>query len=213
VENRLIFDTHPSENIFEEYAFNRLSESDCAEFEEHLLVCARCQHNLAETDQYIQLMKRGTVEWRNLSSATVTAAKAPRMSTVRAPIAAILTALALIAALAIAIPHYSRRATGHASPTELVAFRGGAGPAMAKARAGGPITVMIDTADLDNPRHLRIQVVDANGKQIWTGAAAEPVTGTRISARIDTRLRAGIYWIRLYSPAGGVLREFGLHAE
>ena len=53
MENRLIFDSHPSEDFLEEYAFDRLSELDCAEFEEHLLICPRCQHNLHKTDEYI----------------------------------------------------------------------------------------------------------------------------------------------------------------
>ena len=84
---------------------------------------------------------------------------------------------------------------------------------MARARAGAPITIVIDAADLDNPYHLQIEVVDASGKPVWRGNAGEPAAGTRISTFIDTRLRAGVYWIRLFSAAGQLLREFGLHAE
>ena len=64
MENRLIFNEHPLEDEFEEYAFDRLSEERCAQFEEHLLVCERCQDQLAQTDEYILLMKQTAAQWR-----------------------------------------------------------------------------------------------------------------------------------------------------
>jgi hypothetical protein len=51
------FDSHIPEAIFEEFAMEMLSEKDCAMWEEHLLICAVCQDRLAETDEYIQLVK------------------------------------------------------------------------------------------------------------------------------------------------------------
>jgi len=206
----LIFDSHPSEDFLEEYAFDRLSEPDCAAFEEHLLVCPRCQHNLRQTDEYIFLMKQGAMEWQSDKASRATAS---RSVVWRSSIAAVLGAGAVTAALAVAIPHYSWQSSPSTSPVELVALRGGEGPAMARARSGAPIGIMIDTADLDNRHGLRVAVVDANGKPVWTGDAREPAAGTRISARIDTRLRAGVYWIRLYSAGGELLREFGLRLE
>jgi hypothetical protein len=56
-------------------------------------------------------------------------------------------------------------------------------------------------------------VVDAVGTPVWSGDATEPPAGNVISARIDTRLPAGVYWIHLYSASGELLREFGLRAE
>jgi hypothetical protein len=206
VENRLIFDSHPLEDVFEEYAFNRLPEEASAEFEEHLLVCPRCQDTLARTDEYILLVKHAAAQWRGVS-----VQKAPGAALWRSPMVGILSAVLVTAALAIGIPH--ARQTGEASSVELVALRGGAGPAMAQARAGAPIDIAIDTTDLDDRHPLRIQVVDARGRPVWSGAAIEPAAGYRVSARIDARLAAGVYWIRLYSSTGELLREFGLRAE
>ena len=75
MENRLIFDSHPLEDFLEEYAFDRLSELDCAEFEEHLLVCQRCQHQSAQTDEYISLMKRGAMGWQSDKASRATASQ------------------------------------------------------------------------------------------------------------------------------------------
>jgi anti-sigma factor RsiW len=34
-----------------------LSEPECAFWEEHLLICARCQDRVAEADEYVHVMK------------------------------------------------------------------------------------------------------------------------------------------------------------
>ena len=205
MENRLIFNEHPLEEVFEEYAFNRLSEELCAEFEEHLLVCERCQYQLARTDEYILLMKNAAARIHRVPPAKGSQA------ILWSSIAAILGAGLVTAALAIGIPH--ARIAREASSVELVALRGGDASAMVRVRAGAPIDIAIDTTDLDDRHHLRIQVVDAVGTPVWSGDATEPPAGNVISARIDTRLPAGVYWIHLYSASGELLREFGLRAE
>jgi hypothetical protein len=205
VENRLIFNEHPLEEVFEEYAFHRLSEEQCAEFEEHLLLCEQCQYQLARTDEYILLVKKASARMHRATPAKVSQA------VLWSSITAILGAGLVTAALAIGIPHAPM--AREASSVQLVAWRGGEASAMARARAGAPIGIAIDTTDLDDPHHLRIQVVDALGKPMWSGDATEPAAGSMISARIDARLPAGVYWIRLYSASGELLREFGLRAE
>ena len=60
---RWTFDRHPPEDAFEDYAFDRLSPEDTSDFEEHLLVCEKCQQTLAETDDYVRLMKSATAAY------------------------------------------------------------------------------------------------------------------------------------------------------
>jgi len=48
----LSFNEHPSDEIIELYALNRLSESLTLRFEEHLLVCDRCQEALRQEDLF-----------------------------------------------------------------------------------------------------------------------------------------------------------------
>jgi hypothetical protein len=210
VENRLIFNEHPLEDEFEEYAFDRLSEERCAQFEEHLLVCERCQDQLAQTDEYILLMKQTAAQWRGASSG-----KAPRAgispTVLWSSMAAVLAAGLVTAALTLGVPH-----TGLArepSSVLLIAMRGGQEQGMPRARAGAPVDITIDTSDFDDRHHLRIKMVDADGLPVWNGQAIELAAGNRVSARIDARLAVGVYWIRLYSAEGELLREFGLRVE
>lgn len=48
---------HPAEDVFENYAFNRLTDYETANFEEHLLICETCQSTLEQTDAFVRLMK------------------------------------------------------------------------------------------------------------------------------------------------------------
>lgn len=50
----IIIDNHPSDDIIELYALGRLSEELVPPFEEHLLVCARCQDALQSEDMFFQ---------------------------------------------------------------------------------------------------------------------------------------------------------------
>src|SRR6202041_2246228 len=122
VENRLIFNEHPLEEDFEEYAFNRLPEERCAQFEEHLLVCGRCQDQLARTDEYILLMKQAAAQWRGASSGEAPGAGISP-TVLWSSMAAVLAAGLVTAALTLGIPH--ARLAGEASSVELIAMRGG----------------------------------------------------------------------------------------
>jgi anti-sigma factor RsiW len=51
------FNYHVSEDVLETYAMGKLSDEDCAPLEEHLLLCCICQRRLAQTDEYIRVVK------------------------------------------------------------------------------------------------------------------------------------------------------------
>ena len=55
--------THPEEDLFEDYYFDRLSGEVMALFEEHLLMCEECQKTLASTEDYIGLMKGASLAY------------------------------------------------------------------------------------------------------------------------------------------------------
>jgi hypothetical protein len=55
--------THPDEDLFEDYSFDRLSEQETAIFEEHLLICRECQKTLASTEDYIGMMKGASLAY------------------------------------------------------------------------------------------------------------------------------------------------------
>lgn len=53
---------HIPDDILDEFAMDMLPEADSAPWEEHLLVCERCQVRVAEADEYIQEMKAAAAE-------------------------------------------------------------------------------------------------------------------------------------------------------
>jgi len=57
VHKEFTFQSHPSEDLLEEYAFRRLREEEIAPLEEHLIFCSGCQETLAEIDEYKFLMR------------------------------------------------------------------------------------------------------------------------------------------------------------
>jgi hypothetical protein len=48
----LEIDRHASDEALEEYSIGCLATGELQEFEEHLLICARCQDSVALTDAY-----------------------------------------------------------------------------------------------------------------------------------------------------------------
>src|ERR1035438_3208272 len=60
MESQLTSIVHPTEDVLEAYAFNRLSEANTCLAEEHLLVCSTCQKTLQDIDEYMLLMKAAT---------------------------------------------------------------------------------------------------------------------------------------------------------
>ena len=49
--------THPEEEILERFSMGRLVEPELGEFEEHLLICDRCQERLDEATEFTALMR------------------------------------------------------------------------------------------------------------------------------------------------------------
>lgn len=62
--DRQIPERHIPDAILDEFVMEMLSEQDCAIWEEHLLICARCQDRLAEADEYVRVMKSAAATLR-----------------------------------------------------------------------------------------------------------------------------------------------------
>jgi hypothetical protein len=198
------FDAHPSVETLEEYAFNRLSEGAAESVEEHLLLCSACQTQLLDVDEYIRLMKHATAGLDTDPNARTTGGGRARWGVFAGGV----TALALIV---IAVLVGVRRAGpgAEAQQVELAAFRGS--EEMAHAGAGRPINVVIDASDLSSSSQFRVEVVNASGHTVWKGLAI--AAGGRLSTKISTNLNRGIYWVRLSTSEGELLREYGLRAD
>ena len=101
----------------------------------------------------------------------------------------------------------SPAAMAPAVSVKLVALRGGEDSA--RAPSGRPLDLVFDRTDLPVDLSYRAEVVNSSGRQMWTGSVR--IADQNLSIRVDRPLRAGAYWVRLYSSAGALLREFGLN--
>lgn len=158
---------------------------------------------LRAVDEYILLMKSGA---RQATRASFRAPFRPRVW--RPPVWALTAGVAvLVAGIALKVPGAS---ASHSAPVELVAFRGD--DEMARAKAGRKLDLTIDLADLSASSNLyRVQIVDAMGNEQWSGKGVAP--DAKLIAQISRPLKPGIYWVRISSAQGELLREFGLRAE
>lgn len=184
---------HFSDEVFEDYAFNRLSEEPKADFEEHLLICEECQSNLAKTDEYIRLMKAAAAGYiAGSSGVSPTPLRArPRDLRWNAAAAAILLLTCLSALLSWRTP------PGDPHTIVLEAYRGEG----ASAPAGQPLALQFDLKDVRAAAGYRVEIVDVTGRRVWFGGTPASVTKGLIP---------GTYWVRLLTDSGELLREFGL---
>ena len=53
--------SHFAQDVLEQYALGMLSEDGCADVEEHLLICPRCQTQLEEADKYVSVVRSACV--------------------------------------------------------------------------------------------------------------------------------------------------------
>jgi hypothetical protein len=206
VQNDSTLSPHPPEALFEEYVFGRVSGDECAVFEEHLLVCARCRDELNDTDEYIHLMRAAAAEFDLVSAGGRRRARSSRTRI------AVMAAVAIMTALAVALP-YRTQTPRVLVPVQLISYRGGAEDTMAPARAGAGLDLTVDCVDLGATDGLRLTIVDARGRPVWRGPTVAHSGSTLISARVEKSFAAGIYWVRLYSRQDELLREFGLRAQ
>jgi hypothetical protein len=174
-----------------------LPEEEVAALEEHLLVCESCRSRLAREDAFGAGMRQAAIRLRQESTARE---RGIRLFPKLVP-ALICAAMLLVLALA-GLRWIGPAASAPAFAVKLEAIRG-AEPG-SKAPAGRPLAFQADLSGLPAASGYRLELVDPDGRGIWKGATA---SGT-IPA-----LRPGMYFMRVYSSGGELLREYGLEVE
>ena len=221
---------HATEELLEEYSFGRICEPQLGWLEEHLLICPRCQSDLDEIEEYKVFMKAGLASFESdrLAAAGPAVSQAPAYSTV-GPRSSVRKALSvyfarhpfpgveiLLAAALLLVGagtaliwrmQSSPVALAPVATIRLIALRGGEGD-VASAPSGRPLELVFGRTDLAADLAYRAQVVDASGHQIWDGNVR--IADQSLSILLDGPLRAGTYWVRLYTSTRQLLREFGL---
>ncbi len=201
--------SHVLEGTLVRYASGRLSETDADDLEEHMFMCEDCRLRLNAVDEQLQVGAQAVKELREEEKRR----KSPQRSHwKRGPAIAWSLAFAAILICA-AVPRFSRsRNTAQGPPTvvALIASRGAAQTLISHAQAGN-IVLQVDASELPPLPAYKLQVVDASGREIWSGDAAN--VRHEIKLPIPHALPSGQYWVRLFGRDSTQLREFGLEVE
>ena len=186
------WDRHLDEEQAEKYSMGALSEEEEARCEEHLLVCTSCRQQVDSADRYAGAMKSAA------AAVQLQPRRRPRFNWfVSRPAWALGLAFLVIGGVFLA----KYQAGGPPVAVHLSAMRG-AQPG-ATAPAGTDMLLFADLTGLPPTAAYRLELVDLNGRLLWSGPFA--AGGVKAPGQ-----RAGVYFVRLRSAGGELLREYGL---
>jgi len=197
---------HADEDTLERYSRGRLRGPDNDAFEEHLLVCERCQNALASMDSYLDAMRIASAEERRDPQS----GKAPWIERLfQMPKLAWAFGLAAAAILILAgIGYPTLRRAPSPAVVVLEANRGAGGIDGIAAPARKPLELVLNLNGVTVLRTYRLQIVDAAGHaQFQSEVAAQD---GKLQATIRKGFQAGAYFVRLYGPNQDLLREYAL---
>ena len=190
--------SHGTDDQLEAYVLGRLTQSELATLEEHLIICCACRDRLSATELFTAGMKEALVP------------EAPKASSagnfswsvwVRKPfISMIFAMLLLVAALSLFSPGRTKFAP---SATLTLAADRGAIPATGPAR-------QFNFSLADSPTNggtFRVEIANAMGQTVWNGLAHSTQSGVQVKA--EQKLPPGDYFVRLHGASGELLREYG----
>lgn len=213
MEISLVFQEHPDDDIWEEYAFGRVTPQQETKLEEHLLVCERCQKVLAGIEEYVRTMKFAMAHFAEHSSARPQRAKlypfARRLAN-SLPNARIISAVATACVALLLWFGSSKTAARSSVEVPLRSLRAG-GEVLNQAPARHPLQLSVPLADVPPSTQYQFELVTAAGKRIWSGPA-QPRDGV-LAAHVPKNLEAGSYWVRLYGSSAELLVEYGLKLD
>jgi len=190
------FDRHPDADELEGYAMGTSALEDAALLEEHLLTCAGCQERLRETDKYVLAMRKASEQRRR--DETAAEGRQWRFPAWFPALAAAACCLLLVVVTLRLLP-----STGPVVAVSLSALRNnGAG---SNAPAGREIMLRPDLTGLAEASPYRLEIVDQMGRRVRQGTLSRGQNGLKVPG-----LGAGLYFVRVYRPAGDLLREYGL---
>jgi hypothetical protein len=190
---------HATDEVLELYSMGRLAEPDLGRFEEHLLVCGACQDRLAQEDDIRQGIRDGAAVLQEPRTAVFR--RLPRLAWI-----SIIAAGCMIVFAGIGWESLGRRAAP-ASVILLQATRGAERTSLA-APAGKPLVVVLDLTGLPQSPQYKLEIVNAAGRPVFQSSNAPQ--NDKLQAAVARGLAAGVYFVRVYTPAQELLREFAL---
>ena len=197
---------HASDEALEQYATHSLPETALAEIEEHLLVCSQCQQQLEEIDAYVSAMRSAAKRLDQEDELRKTYwTRVSRVLTFRRFGWAMAVAALVLGAVALRVS--TKRPV---EPFALV-LETSRGSGMQHAPTGRRLELSLDTEGLPPFSGYVLEVVDESARRQYQSQVKADQSVVRAS--LPAGLRRGTYFVRLYSPAQELLREYGLQID
>lgn len=202
---------HPGEEILERFLLHQSGEEETEQVETHIMACESCVTRLEQLETDIAAMKLALAEMRTREAEKSFAAQSrTRNAWFTLPRLSMAGGLAALA-LGLLIAPQLRNHDGRQAQLTLVAYRGLETPVVPVNR---PVHVSLNAEDL-KPGTVVLEMVDADGKQLWTGSAV--VQNDHVTVDVPKIAAAGDHFFRLYAPGpngrGELLREFSFEAK
>lgn len=193
-------DRHASDDLLEKYSMGRLAGAELADLEEHLLLCELCQDRLAHEDQLRQSVR----------DAAAASGLVPRAASVRPPSPKLAWVVGMAAVALLTFAGVAWRAFHPSqSPPAVILLQATRGPETSLAApAGRPLALALDLTGLPRLSAYKVEIVDAHGNPVLQSTGV--LQGQRLQAAVARGLPSGAYFVRLYNPAGELLREYPL---
>jgi hypothetical protein len=187
---------HLDPDDLERYSRGRASETEAIQFEEHLLACEVCREGLENAESYARAMRSAAANFEEPP------AKGFRWFAGTWSLPRLIPAFAALALIFWGVVRF----TGNSQmplAISLTATRGvGVGSA---APAGRTLAITPDLTGLAAGPSYHVEIVDERGKATWQGGYTPAAGALQVAAQ-----HAGPHFVRIYSPGGELLREYGL---
>jgi anti-sigma factor RsiW len=193
---------HSSQEQLELYALGRLPESENTNLEEHLIVCAACRERLDGIGDFALAMR--------VAGAQVISPGWPQPGDrlhawFRRPAVSMALAFALLL-IVLGIFSTGRTKLAPVASLQLTAMRG----AMPETIPARSYNLRLADAPRDGGP-FRVEVLNPAGGKMWSGPAASGPSGVAVT--VTQHLVQGDYFVRLISPDGTTLREYGFRVR
>jgi hypothetical protein len=194
------YSSHVEEELLEQYSVGCLAESQVARVEEHVLLCEACQDKLEQIDSWIMSVRRAGARLPAESKNLWQFWKLPQF----VPALAAIALLVLAAGVGLEITH-----KGAVTPLAIT-LEVTRGESVASVPAGKPLLLQPGLEGLPRFAQYRLEVVDQSGHSV---RQAKLQTGSSVAGTSIPGITVGVYFVRVYSPSGELLREYGIEAK
>lgn len=206
------FGAHADEESLEKYAMGTLPDAELARFEEHLLLCEKCQQGVEEMDAFLAAFRNVAPRLRPSGERALRSRWWNWISLPAFPRLAVAGALALLV-LAFVIGRTWNSPDGSFAPATVLlqVSRGPEAGGAAQAPAGRPLHLVTDITQLPPSATYGVEIVAVSGARLYFTKA--PARDGSLRVPVTRRFETGLYFVRLYSAGGELLREFGLRVR